>query len=254
MIGALCVVIVILLIRPWSDGDRQVPASEVDTRVQGSGTDATPIASGTDGEAATTASPLDPLAVTCGTPSGWRAATLQAWRGRAEPIRSWIAIQPVSASGPLDPRIPFVPVATGVVTAVGYCAPSDDSRPPMVARTSLWAVSRAVARPLSALPLEPATPNALGGLWLAPPELDTPGPRQTAPSPPDGSDDGASPGGSAGVMDGTPRLWPPGRYALQVAAPGGAYEVWLGVEIEDLSVLASPSPDAGAVASPAPSP
>ncbi len=224
MIVALSAVIVVLLIRPWGEG-LQAPADERPT-----GLDATPVASavatGADGETDSPAASLDPLLITCGTPSGWRAATLQAWPGRTEPIRSWIAVQPVAASGPLDPGIPFVPVATGIVTAIGYCAPPDDSRPPVIARTSLWAVSAGVATPLSLVPLEPATPNAQGGLWLAPPELER-----------------SSPGASAAPpsADDAPRLWPPGRYALQVAVPGGVYARWLGVEVKDLSLLTTPA-------------
>jgi hypothetical protein len=231
-------VIVVLVIRPWGDGDVEPPQLLPGTEVEPSGPSASEMATSGNPTTRSTASPADALVETCGSPSGWRAATLQAWPGRSEPIRSWIAVQPVAASGPLDPRIPFVPVATGIVTAVGYCAPSDDTRPPMVARTSLWAVSDGVAAPLTLLPLEPAAPNALGGLWLAPPELDRPSPGATAPSEPTSGD--------------APRQWPPGRYALQVAAPGGVYNAWLGVEVEDLSPRTIPVPEAGH-ASPTPS-
>lgn len=228
---ALSAVIVVLLIRPWGEG---LPAPSV---VTPTGLDATPaaspIATATDGEPAAPTASLDPLLITCGTPSGWRAATLQAWPGRTEPIRSWIAVRPVAASGPLDPGIPFVPVATGIVTAIGYCAPPDDTRPPVTARTSLWAVAAGIATPLSLLPLEPATPNAQGGLWLAPPGLERPSSGESA-APPSASD--------------APRLWPPGRYALQVAVPGGIYARWMGIEVKDLSLLSIPAP-AGAVPS-----
>ena len=237
MIAALIVVILLLAIAPWENGNLDLPPTASETGAHASARDAAAPATGGDGEADSSVSPtvpLDPLAVTCGAPSGWRAATLQAWSGRTEPIRSWIAIQPVAARGPLDPRIPFVPVATGIVTAVGYCAPSDDSRPPAAARTSLWAVSNGVATPLALLPLEPATPNALGGLWMAPPELDRPTPVGSEPSP--------SPGASVGGTVAQPRLWPPGRYALQVAVPGGVYDRWLGVDVVDLSPRTSPSP------------
>ena len=229
---ALSAVIVVLLIRPWGEG-LEAPSDE-----GGIGLAVTPVASveatGADGETGSPTSSLDPMLLTCGAPSGWRAATLQAWPGRAEPIRSWIAVDPVVASGPLDPRIPFVPVATGIVTAVGYCAPPDDSRPPAIARTSMWAVSDGVATPLSLLPLEPAIPNSQGGLWLAPPELErsTPGASDAPPS-----------------ADGAPRLWPPGRYALQVAVPDGVFAEWIGVEVKDLSLLTLPSAGGAAIPS-----
>jgi hypothetical protein len=238
VIGALTAVIVVLLIRPWGN-DLQAPPDTGPT-----GFVATPAVSavetGLDRGTGSPVASLDRLLITCGTPSGWRAATLQAWPGRTEPIRSWIAVEPVAAIGPLDPGIPFVPVATGIVTAIGYCAPPDDSRPPVIARASLWAVSATTATPLSLLPLEPATPNAMGGLWLAPPELERSSPVESAA--PSSADD-------------QPRLWPPGRYALRVAVPGGVYVRWLGVEVKDLSLLTIPSsgpadPPAGA---PAPS-
>jgi len=237
VIAALIVVIVLLAIAPWENGNLDLPPAASEPQADASSHDAgAPATGAADGEAGSPVSPAvphDPLAVTCGSPSGWRAATLQAWGGRTEPIRSWIAIQPVAAVGPLDTRIPFVPVATGIVTAVGYCAPSDDSRPPATARTSLWAVSDGVATPLSLLPLEPATPNALGGLWMAPAELDGPTPV--------GSERSPSPGASVGTVA-QPRLWPPGRYALQVAVPGGVYDRWLGVDVVDLSLRTSPLP------------
>ena len=127
------------------------------------------------------------LASTCGSPSGWRAATLQAWAGRerADPVvdRDRAGRRPPS---PLDPSIPFAPVATGVVTAIGYCAPLGDAeRPPAVAVASLWALAGDGAVPLTLLPLEPAAPDALGGLWLRPPEVT--GDLAGAPSPGAGS-------------------------------------------------------------------
>jgi hypothetical protein len=236
----LCAVIVVLVVRPWGG----TPADTTSNPAAGGGSTtadggAVAVASGQpsspgidEGSSLPPAPPPDPLRETCGSPSGWRAATLQAWAGRAEPIRSWIAIVPVPASGPLDPQIPFAPVATGIVTAIGYCAPLGDQRPPAVASTSLWKIRDGVATTLSLVPLEPATPNALGGLWLAPPEID-----HTEPA-------------AGGV-----RVWPPVRYAIRIAAPSGAYDRWLGVEIADLSLLHVPvsgaaSPTPGSLPSP----
>jgi hypothetical protein len=224
----LCAVIVVLAIRPWGGTPVDTtsnpaaggsPAATMDGG-EGAVASGAPSSPGIDeGSSSPPLPPPDPLRETCGSPSGWRAATLQAWAGRTEPIRSWIAIEPVAASGPLDPEIPFAPVATGIVTAIGYCAPLGDERPPAVASTSLWAIRDGVATPLSLVPLEPASPNALGGLWLAPPEVE-----HTEPAP------------------GGLRLWPPGRYAIRIAAPSGAYDRWLGVEIADLSLLHVPVP------------
>jgi len=210
-------VIIVLILRPWGEGTQAGPETAPAT---GPHPAASEIAAGVDPTASPVIAP-DSLLITCGSPSGWRAATLQAWPGRTEPIRSWIAVEPVPASGPLDPGIPFVPVAMGIVTAVGYCAPLDDARPPEIARLGVWIVANGGATQLSAVPLEPAAPNGLGGLWLPPPDLQ-------------GSGTGQPEIGGADDLRGR---WPPGRYALQVAVPGGSYARWFGIEIKDLSLV-----------------
>lgn len=226
VIVVLLAVIVVLAIRPWG-GDTAAPDRTGDGQASpGQGAAGEP----TDTMDASLVAPTSPalpddaaaLVETCGSPSGWRAATLQEWTGRSLPIRSWIAIEPTTASGPLDPAIPFVPVATGIVTAIGYCAPLEEaSRPPAVAVASLWALRDGQAIPLSLLPLEPSSPNALGGLWKRPAEV--------------ANEPGASPAPAADV-------WPPGRYVIELASPGLEYHLWLGVEIADLTLLqASPS-------------
>ena len=230
VIWLLVGIIVLLVVRPW--GDETVRPTAVDAA--GSRTpdgSRTPEGPGTTGSAAGAASPApaDPYAdlwVTCGSPSGWRAATLQAWAGRQTPIRSWIAIDPVEGTGPLDPGIPFAPVATGVVTAIGYCSPQDERlRPPRSAVAAVWAIRDGLATRLTLGLIEPQRPNALGGLWVRAPEAG---------------------GGSA---------WPPGRYVIEVASPSGTFDRWLGIEIEDLSRPRSPSasPSPGASHLPPPS-
>jgi hypothetical protein len=238
IIVVLLGVIVVLAIRPWGGEDAGPPGGDALASVPAV------VATPADGEASAptegaprTEPPVGAgadLGVTCGSPSGWRAATLQAWAGRSRPIRSWIAIEPVSATDALDPAIPFAPVATGVVTAIGYCAPlGDEARPPASAVAALWAIRDGTAVPLSLLPLEPASPDALGGLWRRPPEV--PEPDETTPGAP-------------------PDLWPPGRYVVELATPGLAYHRWLGIEIADLATLraspgaSSPTPSGSAPA------
>lgn len=226
VIVVLLGVIVVLAIRPWGGADGGPPSGGA--RASAPAIVATPAdgaASGPTEGSPRTEPPVGAgadLGVTCGSPSGWRAATLQAWAGRSRPIRSWIAIEPVSATDALDPAIPFAPVATGVVTAIGYCAPlGDEARPPASAVAALWAIRDGSAVPLSLLPLEPASPDALGGLWSRPPEV---------PEPP-----GSNSGSSAD-------LWPPGRYVVELATPGLAYHRWLGIEIADLATLRASAP------------
>ncbi len=173
VIAVLLVVIVVLAIRPW--GDDGGPPREGDVAQPSAGRPAptTPPPDASAGAEPTPGAVAAGLDETCGSPSGWRAATLQDWAGRSTPIRSWIAIEPVTASGAADPAVPFAPVATGIVTAIGYCAPLGDAeRPPAAAVASLWAVRDGQAIPLSLLPLEPSSPDALGGLWRRPPEVD----------------------------------------------------------------------------------
>ncbi len=226
-LAVLLGVIIVGIIKPWgSDGapptsDSAGPISTAAAVAQTEG--------GAPGSPVTTRDPNAGLDVTCGTPSGWRAATLQEWLGRPTPIRSWIAIEPVEASGPLDPTIPFAPVATDVVTAIGYCAPLDDAhRPPEVAGARIWALRDGGAVALTLVHLEPDADNALGGLWGPAPEL---------------HDEPATSGG-----------WPPGRYVIEVSAPGGGYARWLGLEIEDLGALHSIVPPAVSPSIPGPSP
>ena len=199
--------------RPW---DLAVPATAQPTgapdRVPAATRAAERPGAGTPAPSGGTAPVGDPYAalwITCGSPSGWRAATIQRWTGRPAPIRSWIAIDPGEATGPLDPRIPFAPVATDLVTAIGYCAPLSESlRPPASTRATLWAIVGEQARPLAALPLEPAEPDALGGLWRPAPEI-------------------------VAQVDGT-EVWPPGRYVVRLRSPSDSFDRWLGIEIDDL--------------------
>jgi hypothetical protein len=230
VVGALLVGIA----RPWDllIGNPRSPAP-IEGPAAGASSTALP-APGKTVEPAASRDPLVPypaLWTTCGAPSGWRAATLQQWAGRSGPVRSWIAIDPVEATGPLDPSIPIAPVATDVVTAIGYCSPLlDETRPPENARASLWSLRGGLAVPLTATLLEPAEPSALGGLW--------------------------SPASEVAVLRDGHEAWPPGRYVLRIRSDLGTFDRWLGIEIVDLgsrSAGASPSPGASS-SPPAPGP
>jgi hypothetical protein len=227
VIAVLVGIIALLIVRPWGDGTdtpEAPPAASRSTVASGSG----PAPTGPQSGSGPVGDPYAELRVTCGSPSGWRAATLQAWAGRARLIRSWIAIEPTEATGPLDPVIPFAPVATDVVTALGFCSPLDEvQRPPESTVAALWAIRGDRALPLTARLVEPSSPNALGALWGPAPEV----------------------GDRAGA-------WPPGRYVIELSTPTGAYHRWLGIEIEDLARRQSPSPSppASPAGSAAPSP
>jgi hypothetical protein len=165
------------------------------------------------------------LVDTCGYPSGWRVATVQRWIGRSDPIPTWSAVDPVPASDATDPAIPYLPSATDLVLAIGYCSPVDDSRPPDAVEVEIWAVPEdgPPVQVEDMQRLEPPHANPLGGLWL--------------PT-----------GDVTATVDGATG-WAPGRYAIRLVAP--SFDRWLGVEIEDISGLRrSPVPGTSPSASP----
>ena len=226
VIGAL----VIQVIRPWGDGasgraSTAVASAAVAAEMSPT-TRAIPATPSTDPEPASASR----LHVTCGSTDGWRATTTQVWPDRAIPIRSWIAIEPVGAGDPLDTAIPFAPVAADEVTAIGFCAPLDEAlRPPVSIRPSLWRISGGRAVPLALVPADPADHDALRGLWLPP-------------------------SGVGAIGRGVPAdAWPPGRYVIELATPGGTYRRRLGIEILDLGGPGSPvssSPSVEPIAEP----
>ena len=170
------------------------------------------------------------LRVTCGSPSGWRAATLQDWAGRSTPIRSWIAIEPVPAAGaarPGDPvragrhrnrhgdRVLRAPRRRGAPACgrqVPRCGQSATA-PPARSRCCPWSPSARCAR------------RAVGAAA-----------RGGAVRPPVGSSATASAEGDRVA------LWPRAATSSSSLRPSGGYHRWLGIEIADLSLLrASPS-------------
>jgi len=225
IIGALLVGI----LRPWDLLPGPL-ATDRGTSASTGGPEVPAVSSVAAGRGLPSPTPDDPYAAlwtTCGSPSGWRSATIQQWAGRAGPVRSWIAIDPVEATGPLDPGIPFAPVATDVVTALGYCSPlADDLRPPLSAAMMLWTLTGGAPMPIAGRLVEPAGPSALGGLWQPPP-------------------------GIAVTIDGF-AAWPPGRYVMEIRSPGGTFDRWLGLEIEDLRARATPGTRPGPSAPPGP--
>jgi hypothetical protein len=107
------------------------------------------------------------------------------------------------ASGPADRAIPIRAIVAETVTAIGWCAPvGDEERPPHAATATLFQVRDGVATEIAYDQLEPAAPDALGEL-LVPPAAST----------------------------GRRSPWAPGRYVIRLAAPGGTYLRYLGLEV-----------------------
>jgi hypothetical protein len=157
-------------------------------------------------------------APTCGYPTGWRTAAISFWAGAR--ARIWTAVAAVDASGPADPAIPFDPLASDRVEALGWCAPvSGPERPPLSAVGTLFRVHDGVATEVEVDRLEPAARDALGELW--------------APV--------------AGSEDGRP-LWAAGRYVIRLSTPSGTYARYLGLVVGTPGATGAPSP------SPSPSP
>jgi hypothetical protein len=194
------------LVRPWdwlTGGAAAAPAPPAMVAEAGrsgaspyAGVAALPSSARTNGEP-------DPgsAAPTCAYPTAWRTATIQTWAGAR--ARVWTAAEAVAATGVDDPSIPFNPVPSDSVEAIGWCAPvTGPDRPPLAAEATLFRLVDGVATEVVVDRLEPAARDALGELWL---------PREQA--------------------GGRRPLWAPGRYVIRLAAPSGGYERYLGMQV-----------------------
>lgn len=236
--GVLALVIALFLgvalVKPWGSPGDAPPARPV--TVERSAPPSGP---------APTADPLAALRVHCQEPIGWRTYSRERWSGGI--VRSWRSMAPISdAGGPLDRRIPVVPLGAAV-EAMGYCSPwRAPERPPDDARTTVWQIETApTGGSASASRIDlvrfvafPASP--LGALFTAPPRAPAGG------APAGGAPAGTSPasavpaGGApaSGVLaSGVPAsatpgvgIWPPGRYVLAVR--GTAFARWWAVQID----------------------
>lgn len=200
------------LVRPWdwlatsAPGARADPSAAADGSGAGRAGPGAGEASSDAGPSADDGSSADPAAegspsTTCASPLGWRAATIESWSGRQAHV--WTAADAVAASGPADPGIPFRPIVAETVSAIGWCAPVvGGERPPLAATATLFRVRDGAAVAIPYDRLEPSAPNALGELIVPPAPA-------TGSRPP----------------------WAPGRYVIRLAAPGGSYVRYLGMEV-----------------------
>lgn len=163
-----------------------------------------------------TPDPLAALRLHCQEPLGWRTYSRERWSGGT--VRSWRSVAPIrDARGPLDRRIPVVPLGA-TVEAMGYCSPwRSPERPPNDARTTAWRIDPASDGGLASVGVidlvrSGAFPSSpLGALF------DPPGPAPTAGA--------APPSGGPAVG-----IWPPGRYVVVVQ--GTDFERWWAVQID----------------------
>ncbi len=206
VIAAALVVVAIAVPKPWT------PATLVGAPPVGSTGDAGDGSSGPRGSAGP-ADPYEPLRSICGSPGGWRAATLHRWPNRASPIRTWSAIEPAAATGPEDSDIPFVDVVA-VVSQLGYCSPRGVTAAPDDTRAEIWSLRPGASVKLDPRLVEPDEPHPLGGFW-------------------------APPAGARTQILGV-EAWRPGSYVIRLR--GTAFDRWLGIEIREPPGPPEPEP------------
>jgi hypothetical protein len=222
------VVLAIAIPKPWAPSRHAVAVPGGPSGGPSGPSAGAATASGPAGPPAPEATPdtYAPLRTICGSPGGWRAATLHRWPNRESPIRTWSAIEPEEASAADDPAVPWVDVVAAV-SALGYCSPRGDAAgPPDDTTAEIWALDSGGGEPrrLDAVLSEPESSHPLGGFWTPPPEA------------------------RAEILG--VEAWRPGRYAIRLQGTG--FDRWLGIEIREPP---GPAPSrSGASASPSPRP
>ena len=211
----MVVAVAITVVKPWGGSSGEPGRVERVAVVAGSSAGAAVPAS-----AAAPAPSLDPgralAAEMCLEPSGWRMFATERFSNWL--VRSWVLVEPlVGASGPDDPRIPFIDETSMAVLNLGYCAPiSGPDRPSTAARTTIMAK-------WSAAPGAPTT----SGDPPPPTHWDVIQPRQVLPTL------GASPyGGSWSPPGPDDASWPSGAFVFEIGEAGPdttASHRWFGV-------------------------
>jgi hypothetical protein len=184
-VGAVTAVIVLAIVKPWDlvpAGSGRSPGAESSPSVLP--------------PAAAQASPAvaPPTRARCYSREGWRLVTVE--RTENSEIRTWIAVGPVPATGPADPRIPSVRVVVGPFQGLGFCAPEAASP----AQGVLWLMQADAPQPIALTSLEPLDGEAeadRGVAFAAPDEL-----RQREAS------------------------WPSGRYVFEIRTAGTTRSLW----------------------------
>ena len=202
------------LLRPWDllgrPGDSTAAATP--GLAAASAGDGEPVDGASAGAAQRTAPPVPRTAITCALPVQWRSSTIEDWTGRQ--ARVWKAVEVVEASGPSDPSIPFEPIVSPTITAIGWCAPVDGpDRPPRNLTASLFRIRDGDAVPIPYDRLEPSEPDVLGELWVPKP-----------------------------LSVGNRPSWPMGRYVIELRSASGGYVRYLGLDLLDHIERASPVP------------
>ena len=202
------------LFRPWDllGPPGVAPTAATPGLAEASSVDGTAVDGGSAGTVQRPEPPVPRTAITCALPSQWRSSTIEDWTGRQ--ARVWTAVEVVEGTGPADPSIPFEPIVSPTVTAIGWCAPVVGAdRPPQSLTASLYRIRDGVAIAIPYDRLEPAEPDVLGELWVPRP---------------------------LGV--GNRPSWPLGRYVIELRSASGGYVRYLGLDLLDRIERASPAP------------
>jgi hypothetical protein len=156
----VAVAVAIVVVKPWStgpttsDGSTRFPRS---TAAAASLPDSSRIAEASG-------DPESAVADICLEVGAWLVTSIERDTGRT--IRVWRTMQPArQAAGPLDPRIPQMPVRSEAVLELGWCAPDKGlDAPSERASVNVWRTQDGTATRIH--PVNQLEPSAYGALYL----------------------------------------------------------------------------------------
>ena len=158
------------ILKPWAGEEAPTAASPA---VEPAGRPGTGPASTDDRSAASpvAGAPRQAVIGLCHDPGSWRTATIETWRDQT--VRVWRAIEPETATRPLDPTIPIVPAVGRSIPAIGYCAAtSGPDQPHGPASVRAWRVEGQAVQALQLTQVAPiGAVSPYGALYGPPAEL-----------------------------------------------------------------------------------
>ncbi len=234
LVAVVAIALAVAILKPW-DHAPSVPTVSSSASAAPTDPASRPPAATQIGGIAEPGAAVDDL---CLAPGGWRTVSYETWHDRR--IRVWRAAVPGPASGPDDPTMPEVFLASSEIPAIGWCAPVVGPETPRgPAEITWWSVPTGagggepvVIEPPRILPRGPASP--FGALY-APPATAEAGPTATpraSEATPGGS--GATLGGSGATPGGSlaPAGWKAGRYVLRYRDLDRGVDRWLALTVE----------------------
>jgi hypothetical protein len=158
----VAVALAIVIVKPWSFGrESTVPSAGTPSSSAAALGRASPSPT-----PSASAEPKAAVADICLDVNAWLVTSIE--RDRGQTIRVWRAMLTApQATGPLDPRIPQMPVRSERVLELGWCAPTEGVDAPTEPSTvDVWRVQGGAARRIH--PVDPsagADPSAFGALY-----------------------------------------------------------------------------------------